>query len=223
MTTKSAPLPRRSTTIGMWLFLVSLAVLFGASMVGYLFIRLSNQETQLGTLHLPKALWVSTMMILASSYTIHRALLAIQREKQALFRIYLSATIAFASAFVMIQTPAMVELYHSHLAALEKWQARQKVLATQPVLAATPKNAEDDGEQITGRRASPFYALVMVLILIHALHVLGGMIALGIVAYYGYRGYYDHEQHAGVTNCVLYWHFLDIVWLMMFTVIAACG
>ncbi|MGN6506488.1 MAG: cytochrome c oxidase subunit 3 [Tepidisphaeraceae bacterium] len=225
--TKSSPLPRRSTTIGMWLFLASLTMLFGASMVGYLFIRVVNQQVKFGSIQLPKALWVSTLMMLASSYTIHRALIAIKREKQALFRIYLSSTIVFASIFILIQTPAMVELYHENSVAVAKWhaqqEARQQALSTQPAVAPHPLDEEDDGERIASNRSVPFYALVMALILIHALHVVGGLVALGIVAYHGYRGFYDHEQHAGVTNCVLYWHFLDAVWILMFTLIGAAG
>ena len=50
-----------------------------------------------------------------------------------------------------------------------------------------------------------------------------GLVALGIVAYHGYRGHYDHEEHAGVRNCVLYWHFLDVVWLVMFGTFLAVG
>lgn len=201
----------------MWLFLSSLAMLFLASMVGYVFIRVMGDSPS-GSIRLPASLWVSTLMMLASSVTMHWALSAIRREKQALFRTYLTATIVFAGVFVAIQTPAMGQLLTEHKAATAAYIEQQK--NQQPAVANPSSNAD---EVIPGSRSMPFYGLVMVLILIHALHVVGGMIALGIVAYNGYQGRYDHEHYTGVNNCVLYWHFLDVVWIVMFTVISAFG
>ena len=54
--------------------------------------------------------------------------------------------------------------------------------------------------------------------LIHALHVLGGMIFLGFVMYQARRQKYDHERHFAVDNCANYWHFLDVVWVCMLAV-----
>lgn len=59
------------------------------------------------------------------------------------------------------------------------------------------------------------YGMTFVLALLHALHVVGGLIALGIVLVRAYRGRYDHESYFAVRFCALYWHFLDIVWLLM--------
>jgi heme/copper-type cytochrome/quinol oxidase subunit 3 len=207
--------PRRAGTIAMWLFLGSLGMLFAASMLGYVLIRVTTGNPTGNEIHLPSSLWVSTLMMLASSYTMHRALLAIRREKQALFRTYLTATIVFASIFVVIQTPAMVQLIHEHKAAQAQFEAQK--LNAQPVTHDPSSNAD---EVMAGRRSFPFYGLIMVLILIHALHVVGGMISLGIVSYHGYQGRYDHEHHTGVSHCVLYWHFLDVVWIVMFTIIS---
>ena len=201
----------------MWLFLASLAMLFIASMLGYVLIRVTGGQPT-GVIRLPASLWVSTIMMLASSYTMHRCLLAIRREKQALFRTYLTATILFATVFVFIQTPAMAQLLREHQAATVEYKKQQADL--KPAVH-DPSSNED--EIIAGHRSMPFYGLVMVLILIHALHVVGGMIALGVVAYHGYQGRYDHEHFVGVNNCVLYWHFLDVVWIVMFTVISAFG
>jgi heme/copper-type cytochrome/quinol oxidase subunit 3 len=65
--------------------------------------------------------------------------------------------------------------------------------------------------------------LVFVLILLHAVHVLGGLIGLGRVVYGAYRDRYDHESYVGVQNVTWYWHFLDIVWLIMFLSMSAVG
>ncbi|OYP37507.1 cytochrome c oxidase subunit 3 [Rhodopirellula sp. MGV] len=57
--------------------------------------------------------------------------------------------------------------------------------------------------------------MVIVLAVLHALHVLGGIIALGIVSARTALGHYDHERHWPVDYAAQYWHFLDIVWLCM--------
>jgi len=57
--------------------------------------------------------------------------------------------------------------------------------------------------------------MVVVLAFLHALHVAGGVIALGIVAVRSAMGRYDHERHFAVDFSAQYWHFLDIIWIAM--------
>ncbi len=57
--------------------------------------------------------------------------------------------------------------------------------------------------------------MVVVLAILHALHVLGGVIALGIVSVKSLLGRYDHERHWPVDFAAQYWHFLDVIWLLM--------
>jgi len=60
------------------------------------------------------------------------------------------------------------------------------------------------------------YGLIFMLILLHALHVVGGLIPMGVVTYKALKGRYDHEQYAGVKYVTMYWHFLDLIWVIMF-------
>ncbi|QDV67809.1 Cytochrome c oxidase subunit 3 [Rosistilla carotiformis] len=57
--------------------------------------------------------------------------------------------------------------------------------------------------------------MMLVLALLHALHVIGGVAALVIVTIRLSRGLYDHERHWGISFTALYWHFLDLVWIVM--------
>lgn len=59
------------------------------------------------------------------------------------------------------------------------------------------------------------FGMCFTLALVHALHVLGGMVFLAFVIYQGFRDRYDHERNYAVEHCAAYWHFLDAVWLMM--------
>ena len=67
------------------------------------------------------------------------------------------------------------------------------------------------------------YGLVFFLILVHALHVVGGIVALGIVTFRARRRKYDHENYMGVQFAARYWHFLDVVWIGMFTMFLVMG
>lgn len=54
-----------------------------------------------------------------------------------------------------------------------------------------------------------------ILTALHVVHVLGGLIPLGIVTGRALAGRYTPERHAGLRLCGMYWHFLDGVWLVM--------
>lgn len=71
------------------------------------------------------------------------------------------------------------------------------------------------GPALSGGTGKGVAGMVVVLALLHALHVAGGVIALGIVSLRSLRGRYDHERHWPVDICVGYWHFLGVVWLAM--------
>jgi heme/copper-type cytochrome/quinol oxidase subunit 3 len=59
------------------------------------------------------------------------------------------------------------------------------------------------------------FGMSFVLSFVHALHVIGGMIFLGFILFFAFRGRYDHERHWPVDFCVGYWHFLGLVWIAM--------
>jgi len=59
------------------------------------------------------------------------------------------------------------------------------------------------------------YGMTFVLAMLHALHVVGGMIGMGIVFVRAWQGRYDHESYFAIRFSALYWHFLDVVWLLM--------
>ncbi|MGV3482828.1 MAG: cytochrome c oxidase subunit 3 [Planctomycetaceae bacterium] len=81
-----------------------------------------------------------------------------------------------------------------------------QMLAMQQILAG-PASAAGNGRGVVG--------MVIVLAFLHALHVAGGVISLGIVTVRAGLGRYDHERHFAVDFAAQYWHFLDLVWLVM--------
>jgi cytochrome c oxidase subunit 3 len=53
----------------------------------------------------------------------------------------------------------------------------------------------------------------------HGLHVFGGLVALLIVLAKARRGDFSAERHGGVEAAAYYWHFVDAVWVFLFTVL----
>ena len=52
----------------------------------------------------------------------------------------------------------------------------------------------------------------------HGLHVLIGVLWALLVLWRGFRGRYDHNA-IGIEIFGLYWHFVDVVWILLFTLI----
>ena len=53
----------------------------------------------------------------------------------------------------------------------------------------------------------------------HSLHVLIGILWAGLTLRKAAVGRYDEGRYAGVELYGLYWHFVDIVWIVLFTLI----
>ena len=208
MTTAPTPRPRdhvvshRTQTFGMLIFLFALAVLFAATMLIYLLLRLvlGAEQPDLGYLRDSISNWklfFSTGLVLAASVTIHLAVAAIRQERRPAFIRWLFATDVLAIGFVAVQVPAMLGLLNLHRPPIEE-----------PGAIVSPDR---------------FYALVVVLIALHALHVVGGIVYLAAVSKKASDGGYDHEDYQGVYHAALYWHFLDVVWIVMFAMLLIVG
>ena len=78
----------------------------------------------------------------------------------------------------------------------------------------------DEGLTIqTNLFGTTYYSLVG----LHAFHVTVGLVALATVLIFTFRGEMG-EQHAGRAEVLsMYWHFVDVVWVVVFTVVYIVG
>lgn len=176
--------------LGMFFFIASLSMLFAASLIGYLAVRLRHESwPPAGMPRLPAGLWFSTLIIVLSSAAIQQALRRIRAGDTAGLRKWLWITNGLGYLFLISQTVNWTQLILI------------RVTASVNLYAFT------------------FFMLTG----LHALHVLGGLIELGLVTRKAHRGIYTVAYHPGVEYSAIYWHFLDVVWIIMFTLLVIAG
>jgi cytochrome c oxidase subunit 3 len=184
-------------TAGMAVLIVSLTMLFLSSIAAYLIVRYEflNRNPDgppvawppAGMPAAPHSLWLSTLVILASSVTMQMALNAIRRDDEARLLRFLRITFTLGILFLCLQTVNWLEFYR-----------------------AIPPGTNFSGVYLAG-----FYILTS----LHALHVLGGLIPLALVIVHAKHGKYSRNFHPGVRYSTVYWHFLDIIWIVLFIII----
>jgi cytochrome c oxidase subunit 3 len=53
----------------------------------------------------------------------------------------------------------------------------------------------------------------------HGAHVFGGVLMLGVILYRGTAGQFSAKHHDAVEAVSLYWHFVDVVWILLFSIL----
>ena len=53
----------------------------------------------------------------------------------------------------------------------------------------------------------------------HGAHVLGGVIGLAVILSRGLSGQFTRRHHVAVEAVHYYWHFVDVVWVLLFLVL----
>jgi cytochrome c oxidase subunit 3 len=64
-------------------------------------------------------------------------------------------------------------------------------------------------------QASIFFGLTG----LHGAHVTIGLVLLGMVTVRAFRGHYSADHHHGVEIPGIYWHFVDVMWVVVYTTI----
>ena len=174
--------------LGIWLFLASEVMLFGALFSSLVLIRTSATHWPRGwdELNIPLAT-VNTFVLIASSVTVVMAWAWFRLGDFRKGRMYLLFTLLCGFGFMIIKS---IEYY-------TKFTAQPH-----PHLPST----------------NNFFATYFLLTGLHGLHVLGGMIVFGYLIGPGAKMWGHHRQQyinrVEVTG--LYWHFVDLVWIFLF-------
>jgi cytochrome c oxidase subunit III len=173
--------------VGMFAFIAAESAIFVIFVIAYLFyVGKSLGGPTTAILHPPLFF---TACLLSSSFTVHLAVDALRRGRQARFLLWWVLTFALGALFL-----AGTGLEWNHLIA-EGLTLRTNLFGT------------------------TYYSLVG----LHAFHVLVGLLLLGAVAALALRRRVGQAQAEQVDVLSLYWHFVDAVWVVVFTVVYLVG
>jgi cytochrome c oxidase subunit 3 len=170
--------------LGMFLFIASEIMLFGAFFTAYFFIRVVNgTDWPPHPYEFPKFVaFVNTCILVSSSFTVHWALHAIKHNQRNGLRAGLFLTFLLGALFL---TGQLVEY------------AR---------IGFAPH---------TGAFASVFFCLTG----LHGAHVIVGLTILLFMTIRAFRGHFSAEAHQGVEIGGIYWHFVDVMWIVVFVTV----
>ena len=196
-----------SEKLGMWVFLGSEVMFFTALIGSYIILRFGSPEHWAAPgqiLNIPLTA-VNTFLLICSSVTMVKAFAAIQDGDQRLLKLYLLATVAIGAAFVGVQAYEYTHLVHDGF--LPSGYPPGSELAELAAEGLLPVSV--------GVYGSSFYTMTG----FHGFHVSVGVICMSFVTWKAYRGAYTKEDHRGVEVVGLYWHFVDLVWIILFTIV----
>ena len=175
--------------LGMWIFLAGDAMSFGALLAGYGAIRAGSTDWPVPSEVLGISLTAfMTFLLICSSLSMVKALSAIRHGDAKGMRNYLLLTIIGGVIFLGCQAYEWTHLIDAGLG-----------LTTNPF-----------GNYLFG---TTFFAITG----FHGAHVTAGVIYLTCIMIQGIRGKYSATDHNKVEILGLYWHFVDLVWIMVFT------
>ncbi|MFQ5913451.1 MAG: heme-copper oxidase subunit III [Nitrospinota bacterium] len=175
--------------LGMWMFLIGDAMTFGGLLAAYGAIRMGSVDWPVPTDVLGINLTaVMTFLLICSSVTMVKALSAVKNDDQKGFRKFLMLTMLGGIIFLGLQAFEWTKLIHEGLH-----------------FSSNPW-----GSSLFG---ATFFSITG----FHGAHVTGGVIYLGCILISGMRGNYRGGKFNRVEIVGLYWHFVDLVWILVFT------
>jgi cytochrome c oxidase subunit 3 len=183
-------------SLGIILFIVSEAVMFGSFFAQYFYNRVLSDSwpTRAGlppgfervpAFPLPV---IMTIILVASGFTAHWAQNAIRRDDRDQFQGWLILTLFLGLTFLGVQAYE----YFNFIV--------------------------NEGFTIaSGIYGTVFFSLTG----LHGLHVTVGVLLLAGVLIRGFLGHFSSRSHFGVEGTVLYWHFVDVVWIALYVTLYA--
>jgi cytochrome c oxidase subunit 3 len=172
------------SVLGMFLFIGSEIMLFGAFFTAYFFVRVAaGTPWPTPPFHLPVFVaLINTCILVTSSFTMHWALTSIKRGNRAGLRAGLALTSFMGLTFLLTQ------------------------IAEYSRIGFAPND---------NAFATIFFSLTG----LHGMHVFVGLLLLLAATTRAFRGHFSPEHHHGVEIPGIYWHFVDVMWIVVYTTI----
>ena len=188
-----------NSKLGIWLFLASEIMLFGALFSTYIILRTGDPNwvafKESAGLSIPLATFNTAVLIL-SSVTFVMSWVSLKLKDLSKFKMYMGITLLCSIIFLVVK-------YFEYQAKFEGY----------PIM--------DDMGKVKyswpGQKHN-FYAVYFVMTGLHGLHIIGGIIVNAYLWMPGLKMWKTEPER--FTNRIevagLYWHFVDLVWIFLF-------
>jgi len=191
---------RHAAKFGMWCWLVTELLLFAALFLAATVLRVMYpQSVSAAARHLK--FWIgatNTAVLICSSLTMSGAIMASRQGLQKLMVRCMLATAALGGLFLLLKGYEYYEDYDEHMMPFLSW--RPYALAHQPASTLFV----DDYFVATG---------------LHGVHLLTGVSIVLVMTWQASReGYLSRHQNR-IEILGLYWHFIDLIWIIVFPVL----
>jgi cytochrome c oxidase subunit 3 len=187
----------------MWLFIASEIMMFGALLVGGLFLLLKYPGGFAeGRAHLDWRLGsLNTFFLLTSGLTMALAAWHAQRSEQSKVRLMLGLSLLFAASFLVVKYFEYSAKFHHGL---------------------LPGNAFT-GHGFSDPHAHVFFGFYFMATGLHVLHVLVGMGLMVWCLLVSRKEKFTRAYYTPVEQSGLYWALIDLVWIFLFPLLYLVG
>jgi len=195
--------------LGMWIFLASEVMFFAALIGSYVILRFgaTGEWAKPGIVLSIQITAFNTFLLICSSVSMVKAYAAIQDGFPDKMKFWLLMTILGGACFVGIQVYEYIHLVeHGFVPSGFREGSHLAELVENGTLPAATM----------GLYGSTFYTMTG----FHGFHVTCGVIAmLYLYLFKALPGKYTSQDFGGIEVVGLYWHFVDLVWIILFTIV----
>ncbi len=185
------------STVGMWTFLATEILFFGVMFLAYIVYRTSYPyafaEASKHTVILFGT--INTAILLTSSLTMALAIHAVQHSNVKSLLGFLLVTIFLGCCFLAVKGLEYHEDISEHLVPGPNFRADLPV------------------------QAQIFWFLYWVLTGWHTVHLSVGIGVLCFIAFVSWRGKFSEAYYNPVFIAGLYWHFVDLIWIWLYSLL----
>jgi len=197
--------------LGMWVFLASEVMFFGALIGTYIILRFSVEQpwAQPGVLLNVPLTAFNTFLLICSSVSMVKSFAAIADGDQQKMKFWLLMTMIGGAMFVGVQVYEYVKLIEHGLtpAGFREGSQFAEHAVTDPVKY---------GAATAGLYGSTFFTMTG----FHGFHVTCGVVSMTYLYFTkALPGKYTQQDYRGIEAVGLYWHFVDLVWIILFTIV----
>ncbi len=197
-----------SYIVGMWAFLVTEIMFFGALFLAYAVYRWKYPLVFIEAhkmLDIPLGL-TNTFILLTSSFFVVLAVHYHKLNRRKLAATWLFLTVLCAFGFLVIKG---FEYGHK----FKVGHVPGPNFTFELPASASPEAKE----QVTVERAQLFFGLYFAMTGLHGIHVLVGILILTPLAFMILKGHHHVvDDYIPTEMAALYWHFVDVVWIFLF-------